>query len=140
MSKKNVLSVKKLNKIYRKNIHALKDLNLEVKEGEILGLLGPNGAGKSTFINILAGVTDKTSGEVIVWGFDLDKNPRQVRVSLGIVPQEINVDPFFTPKKLLDLQAGLFGVNPARAEIIIPPVSVCHQVSTKGQFPFPILS
>ena len=111
MSKKNVLSVKKLNKIYPKNIHALKDLNLEVKEGEILGLLGPNGAGKSTFINILAGVTDKTSGEVIVWGFDLDKNPRQVRVSLGIVPQEINVDPFFTPKKLLDLQAGLFGVK-----------------------------
>ena len=111
MSKKNVLSVKKLNKIYRKNIHALKDLNLEVKEGEILGLLGPNGAGKSTFINILAGVTDKTSGEVIVWGFDLDKNTRQVRVSLGIVPQEINVDPFFTPKKLLDLQAGLFGVK-----------------------------
>ena len=111
MSKKNVLSVKKLNKIYRGNIHALKDLNLEVKEGEILGLLGPNGAGKSTFINILAGVTDKTSGEVIVWGFDLDKNPRQVRVSLGIVPQEINVDPFFTPKKLLDLQAGLFGVK-----------------------------
>ncbi len=111
MSKKNVLSVKKLNKIYRKNIHALKDLNLEVKEGEILGLLGPNGAGKSTFINILGGVTDKTSGEVIVWGFDLDKNPRQVRVSLGIVPQEINVDPFFTPKKLLDLQAGLFGVK-----------------------------
>ena len=111
MSKKNVLSVKKLNKVYRKNIHALKDLNLEVKEGEILGLLGPNGAGKSTFINILAGVTDKTSGEVIVWGFDLDKNPRQVRVSLGIVPQEINVDPFFTPKKLLDLQAGLFGVK-----------------------------
>ena len=111
MSKKNILSVKKLNKIYRGNIHALKDLNLEVKEGEILGLLGPNGAGKSTFINILAGVTDKTSGEVIVWGFDLDKNPRQVRVSLGIVPQEINVDPFFTPKKLLDLQAGLFGVK-----------------------------
>ena len=111
MSKKNILSVKKLNKVYRKNIHALKDLNLEVKEGEILGLLGPNGAGKSTFINILAGVTDKTSGEVIVWGFDLDKNPRQVRVSLGIVPQEINVDPFFTPKKLLDLQAGLFGVK-----------------------------
>ena len=111
MSKKNVLSVKKLNKIYRGNIHALKDLNLEVKEGEILGLLGPNGAGKSTFINILAGVTDKTSGEVIVWGFNLDKNPRQVRVSLGIVPQEINVDPFFTPKKLLDLQAGLFGVK-----------------------------
>jgi len=111
MNNKIVLSVKNLNKIYNKNIQALKNLNLEVNEGEILGLLGPNGAGKSTFINILAGVTDKTSGEVIVWGFDLDKNPRQVRVSLGIVPQEINVDPFFTPKKLLDLQAGLFGVK-----------------------------
>ena len=115
MNKKNVLTVKNLNKVYSKNgskqTHALNNLNLEVKEGEILGLLGPNGAGKSTFINILAGVTDKTSGEVIVWGFDLDKNPRQVRVSLGIVPQEINVDPFFTPKKLLDLQAGLFGVK-----------------------------
>ena len=118
MNKENVLNVENLNKIYSKkrsssveSIHALKDLNLEVKQGEIFGLLGPNGAGKSTFINILAGVTDKTSGEVIVWGFDLDKNPRQVRVSLGIVPQEINVDPFFTPKKLLDLQAGLFGVK-----------------------------
>ena len=115
MNKKNVLYIKDLNKVYSKNssksVHAIKNLNLEVNEGEILGLLGPNGAGKSTFINILAGVTDKTSGEVIVWGFDLDKNPRQVRVSLGIVPQEINVDPFFTPKKLLDLQAGLFGVK-----------------------------
>ena len=75
MSKKNVLSVKKLNKVYRKNIHALKDLNLEVKEGEIFGLLGPNGAGKSTFINILGGTVVKTSGIVSVWGFDLDKNP-----------------------------------------------------------------
>jgi len=73
MSKKNVLSVKKLNKIYRKNIHALKDLNLEVKEGEIFGLLGPNGAGKSTFINILGGSVIKTDGEVNVWGFNLDK-------------------------------------------------------------------
>ena len=111
MSKKNVLSVKKLNKIYRKNIHALKDLNLEVKEGEILGLLGPNGAGKSTFINILSGTTIKSSGDVNVWGFDIDKNPRQVRASIGIVPQEINVDPFFTPRKLLELQAGMYGIK-----------------------------
>ncbi len=115
MEKKNVLSVKKLNKIYSKNsskpIHALKNLNLEVKEGEIFGLLGPNGAGKSTFINILAGTSIKTSGEVNVWGFDLDKNPRQVRASIGIVPQEINVDPFFSPRKLLELQAGMYGVK-----------------------------
>ena len=115
MEKKNVLSVKKLNKTYGKNssksIHALKNLNLEVKEGEIFGLLGPNGAGKSTFINILAGTSIKSSGEVKVWGFDLDKNPRQVRASIGIVPQEINVDPFFTPRKLLELQAGMYGVK-----------------------------
>ncbi len=83
MNKKNVLYVKNLNKIYSKNssnsIQAINNLNLEVKEGEIFGLLGPNGAGKSTFINILAGTTIKTSGEVNVWGFNLDKNPRQVR-------------------------------------------------------------
>ena len=111
MNNKIVLSVKNLNKTYNKKIHALKNLNLEVKEGEIFGLLGPNGAGKSTFINILAGLATKTSGDVDVWGFNMDKNPRQVRASLGIVPQEINVDPFFTPKKLLELQAGLYGVK-----------------------------
>ena len=82
-----------------------------MNEGEIFGLLGPNGAGKSTFINILSGITTKTSGDVNVWGFNLDKNPRQVRASLGIVPQEINVDPFFTPRNLLELQAGLYGVK-----------------------------
>ena len=114
MNQENVLSVKNLNKIYLKNrsksVHALKNLNLEVKEGEIFGLLGPNGAGKSTFINILAGTTIKTSGNVNVWGFNLDKNPRQVRASIGIVPQEVNLDAFFSPKKLLELQAGLYGV------------------------------
>ena len=115
MNKKNVLYVKNLNKIYSKNssksIQALNNLNLEVNEGEIFGLLGPNGAGKSTFINILAGTTIKTSGEVNVWGFNLDKNPRQVRASIGIVPQEVNVDPFFTPKNLLELQAGMYGIK-----------------------------
>jgi len=115
MNQQNVLSVKNLNKIYLKNtsksVHALKNLNLEVKEGEIFGLLGPNGAGKSTFINILAGTTIKTSGNVNVWGFNLDKNPRQVRASIGIVPQEVNVDPFFSPRKLLELQAGLYGIK-----------------------------
>ena len=115
MNKKNVLYVKNLNKIYSKNssnsIQAINNLNLEVKEGEIFGLLGPNGAGKSTFINILAGTTIKTSGEVNVWGFNLDKNPRQLRASIGIVPQEVNVDPFFTPKNLLELQAGMYGIR-----------------------------
>ncbi len=115
MNKKNVLSVKNLNKIYSKNgsktIDALKNLNLEVKEGEVFGLLGPNGAGKSTFINILGGSVMKTSGEVNVWGFNLDKNPRQVRASIGIVPQEVTLDPFFSPKNLLELQAGLYGIK-----------------------------
>ncbi len=115
MSNKNVLSVKNLNKIYSKRssntVHALNNLNLEVKQGEIFGLLGPNGAGKSTFINILAGTVIKSSGEVVVWGFDLDKNPRQLRASIGIVPQEVNFDPFFSPKKLLELQAGLYGIK-----------------------------
>ena len=115
MDKKNILSVKNLKKIYSKQhngkTYALNDLNLDVKEGEIFGLLGPNGAGKTTFINILAGTVIKTEGEVNVCGFDLDENPRQVRASVGVVPQEINLDPFFSPRKLLDLQAGLYGVK-----------------------------
>ena len=115
MEKKNVLSVKNLNKIYsnksNKDVQALNNLNLDVQQGEIFGLLGPNGAGKTTFINILAGTSIKTSGDVNVCGFNLDKNPKQVRASIGIVPQEVNLDPFFSPKKLLELQAGLYGVK-----------------------------
>ena len=115
MNKKNVLYVKDLNKTYSKNssksVQAIKNLNLEVNEGEIFGLLGPNGAGKSTFINILAGTTLKTSGEVNIWGFDLDVNPRQARASIGIVPQEVNIDPFFTPRNILEFQAGMYGIK-----------------------------
>ncbi len=114
MNKENAVSVNELTKIYSKNssneVKAINKLNLEVKQGEIFGLLGPNGAGKTTFINILAGTVIKSFGTVNVWGFDLDKNPRQVRASIGIVPQEINLDAFFSPKKLLELQAGLYGV------------------------------
>ncbi len=114
MTKKNAVSVDRLTKIYTKkstdSIVALSELNLEVKQGEIFGLLGPNGAGKTTFINILSGTVIKTKGNVNVWGFDLDKNPRQVRASIGIVPQEVNLDAFFSPRKLLELQAGLYGV------------------------------
>ena len=114
MNKKNALKVEKLTKIYSKKssgeVLALNNLNLEVKEGEIFGLLGPNGAGKTTFLNILAGTVIKNSGNVNVWGFDLDKNPRQVRSSIGIVPQEVNLDAFFSPRKLLELQAGLYGI------------------------------
>lgn len=89
---------------------ALKGVDLAIRRGTIFGLLGPNGAGKSTFINILAGLVKKTDGGVSVWGFDLDRNARQVRAALGIVPQEINMDVFFTPKEALEIQAGLFGV------------------------------
>ena len=114
MNEKNALKVEKLTKIYSKKtsneIRALNNLNLEVKEGEIFGLLGPNGAGKTTFLNILAGTVIKNSGSVEVWGYDLDKNPRQVRSSIGIVPQEVNLDAFFSPYKLLELQAGLYGI------------------------------
>ena len=114
---KIALSSENLTKIYSKSnklkqeVLALKNLSLEVKQGEIFGLLGPNGAGKTTFINILAGTVMKSSGKVTVWGYDLDKNPRQVRACIGIVPQEVNFDPFFSPKKLLELQAGFYGVK-----------------------------
>jgi len=114
MNKNNSLKVEKLTKIYSQKsgnkIKALNNLNLEVKEGEIFGLLGPNGAGKTTFLNILAGTVIKNSGKVNVRGYDLDQNPRQVKSSIGIVPQEVILDPFFSPRKLLDLHAGLYGI------------------------------
>jgi len=114
MNEKKAIKIEKLTKIYLKNslkeIKALNNLNLEVKKGEIFGLLGPNGAGKTTFLNILAGTVIKNSGSVNVWGYDLDQNPRQVRSSIGIVPQEVNLDAFFSPRKLLELQAGLYGI------------------------------
>ena len=115
MKKKDVLTVKNLSKIYSKNnsepVNALNNLNLDVKQGEIFGLLGPNGAGKSTFINILGGTVIKSKGNVNVWGYDLDKDPRQVRASLGIVPQEVNLDPFFNQRRLLELHAGMYGIK-----------------------------
>ena len=113
---KYALTVENLTKVYsdsknKKENKALNDLNFQVKQGEIFGLLGPNGAGKTTFLSILGGTVTKTSGFVNVWGFDLDKNPRQVKASIGIVPQEVNLDAFFSPRKLLELQAGLYGVT-----------------------------
>ena len=114
---KIALSVENLTKIYSKNKKtsvlnkALNNLSFEVKQGEVFGLLGPNGAGKTTFLSILAGTVTKTEGKINVWGFDIDQNPRQVRASIGIVPQEINLDAFFSPRKLLELQAGLYGVQ-----------------------------
>ena len=135
---KVILSAENLTKIYSKkrsannSILALNKLNLKVKQGEIFGLLGPNGAGKTTFINILGGLVEKTSGKVDVWGFDLDKNPRQVKASIGIVPQEVNLDAFFSPKKLLELQAGLFGVKEKDriTDLILKMVSLDKQANS----------
>ena len=113
---KFALTVENLTKVYsssksKKHNKALNELSFEVRQGEVFGLLGPNGAGKTTFLSILGGTVIKTSGKVNVWGFDLDNNPRQVRASVGIVPQEVNLDAFFSPEKLLDLQAGLYGIT-----------------------------
>ena len=135
---KTALSVENLSKVYLQdkkkdsNINALNNITLEVKQGEIFGLLGPNGAGKTTFLSILAGTVIKTKGKVYVWGFDLDKNPRQVRASIGIVPQEVNLDAFFSPKKLLDLQAGLYGIknNQKITETILNLVSLDKQANS----------
>ena len=111
----NAIEVRGLQKIYRGNPphEALKTIDLDIPRGSFFGLLGPNGAGKSTFINILAGLVNKTAGSASIWGFDIDKHPRNASASIGIVPQEILFDAFFTPREALELQAGMYGVPPA---------------------------
>ena len=109
------IEARTLRKVYKASGNqpakeALKGIDLAIPRGSIFALLGPNGAGKSTFINILAGLVIKTSGADSVWGFDIDVNPRQARASIGVVPQELNIDPFFTPAEVLEMQAGLYGV------------------------------
>lgn len=114
----NAIDIKGLNKIYEggkkhPDTIALKDVDLEIPKGSIFGLLGPNGAGKSTIINIMAGLVIKSSGSVKIWDIDIDEDMRNAKSAIGIVPQEINYDSFFSPGQLLDLMAGLYGV-PAR--------------------------
>ena len=92
---------------------ALDEVSFDVPRGQIFGLLGPNGAGKSTLINILAGLVVKSGGTAEIWGFDIDEHPRNAKRSIGIVPQEILFDPFFTPREALEIQAGLYGVPKA---------------------------
>lgn len=111
----NAIEIKGLKKTYRggkgePEKHALKGIDLNIPRGSVFGLLGPNGAGKSTLINILAGLVTKTAGQVKIWGFDQDVNPRQSRASIGVMPQELNMDPFFSPRGALEVQAGLYGV------------------------------
>ena len=111
---------------------ALHGMSLDIPTGSIFGLLGPNGAGKSTFINILAGTVIKTGGQACVWGADIDDNPRQARANIGIVPQELNIDAYFTPRETLEMQAGLFGVPPSerRSDAILEMVGLADQAHT----------
>ena len=111
----NAINIENLTKIYAAKGKspartALNGISLAIPRGSIFGLLGPNGAGKSTLINILAGLVIKTSGTAAIWNTDIDVNMRQAKANIGIVPQELNFDPYFTPAELLDLQAGLYGV------------------------------
>jgi len=115
----NAIEARGLNKIYKSQNgqpekHALKGVDLAVPRGRIFGLLGPNGAGKSTFINILAGMAIKTSGKVWVWGMDIDTMARSARAAIGVVPQELSLDAFFTPREIMEVQAGLYGVAPKK--------------------------
>ncbi len=91
---------------------ALKGVSLDIPRGSMFALLGPNGAGKSTIINIMAGLVMKSEGVVNIWGTDIDENPRQSRANIGIVPQEIVMDPFFSPARALEIQAGFYGIAP----------------------------
>lgn len=114
-SPKNAIEINGLRKIYAAvgkspEKIALKGIDLAIPQGSMFGLLGPNGAGKSTIINIMAGLVVKSSGTVRIWDRDIDYNPRNSRAAIGIVPQEINFDPFFTPRQILEIQAGLYGV------------------------------
>ncbi|HEX7781456.1 MAG TPA: ABC transporter ATP-binding protein [Sphingobium sp.] len=104
------IAIDALSKVYKGGKQALDNVTFNVPRGQIFGLLGPNGAGKSTLINILSGMVNKTSGSARIWGFDTDANPRNAKNSIGIVPQEIVFDPFFTPFETLENQAGFYGV------------------------------
>ena len=121
-----------VNKTYQKKkekINALIDFNIKIPKGSIYGLLGPNGAGKSTFINILGGLVKKNSGNIKICNIDIDINAKESRKKIGIVPQELNIDPFFTPIELLELQAGLYGVRKKnrRSEEILYNVGLLNQ-------------
>jgi len=104
------IRIESLSKTYAGGQQALREVSFDVPRGRIFGLLGPNGAGKSTLINILAGLVVKTGGKVTIWGFDIDRHPRNSKRSIGVVPQEIIFDPFFTPRETLEIQAGLYGI------------------------------
>ena len=110
------IEAKEVNKTFIKKNQktlALQDFNIQIKKGSIHGLLGPNGAGKSTFINILGSLVKKDSGSINICDLNIDTATKQSKFKIGIVPQELNIDPFFTPYELLELQAGLYGIKKA---------------------------
>lgn len=133
------ISSRGLRKVYRGRhgaaTEALKDLDLAIPRGSIFGLLGPNGAGKSTFINILAGLVRKTEGSVEIWGMDLDREPRNARAAIGVVPQELVIDPFFTAREMLELYAGFYGVPKLkrRTDEILDAVGLTAQATTNAR-------
>ena len=116
-------------------VEALKDVSLKIPRGSFFGLLGPNGAGKSTFINILAGLVIKTSGVARVWNHDIERDMRGARLSIGVVPQELNIDPYFTPRELLDVQAGLYGVRKAdrRTDDVLDAVGLATHEAPRAE-------
>jgi len=114
MSQPPAIAVANLSKTYKGGKQALTDVSLDIPRGSMFGLLGPNGAGKSTLINILAGLVNKSSGTARIWGFDIDEHPRNAKASIGVVPQELVFDAFFTPAEILDLQAGLYAIPKAQ--------------------------
>lgn len=131
---KNAIEIRNLTKTYaasKKSAakEALKGIDLDIPRGSIFGLLGPNGAGKSSIINIMAGLVIKTAGSVTIWGRDIDTDPRNARAAIGVVPQEISMDPFFTPRQSLELMAGLYGVPKAerRTEELLEMVGLAEK-------------
>lgn len=130
----NAIEIRDLTKIYKgrgkaPDKKALKGIDLVIPRGSMFGLLGPNGAGKSTTINILAGLVNKTSGSAHIWGFDIDKNPRNARANIGVVPQELMFDAFFSPREMLNVQAGMYGVPKAerRTDELLAAVHLTEQ-------------
>lgn len=113
-----ILNIENVKKVYSNGKQALKGLSLHVNKGEFIGLLGPNGAGKSTLINILSDVVTRTSGTITLNNFDIDKNKIEFKHGLGVVPQDINFDPFFTPIEAIMLQQGIYGFKPNKAKAL----------------------
>ncbi len=140
MSNASALSIKDVRKIYQRGKsagpkEALKGVSLEIPRGAFFGLLGPNGAGKSTLINILSGLVLKTSGDVSICGYDIERQMRGARLSLGVVPQELVLDTFFTVREALDIHAGYYGVPKAkrRTDEIIAAMGLTEQADVKSR-------